>query len=143
MCVPNPGGPPDGPSDPVPHQAKVHLDSVGDLVDGEEAAASVGWNPLGSECLPMSTVARGGDPVCTALRPSAASLHPAHLPGGVPATSAQLAGPRRYRLSLPGLHLLPADEWKSGLCSEDGLCKRVTGLVVHPFISSSYGVFFS
>lgn len=131
MCVSDPGGPPDWQGDPVPCQAKVHPDCVSDILDREEAAPAVGWNSLGCERLPMPTAAGGGDPLCPALCPSAAPLLPAHLPGGVPQASAQLARPRRYRLSLPGLNLLPADERKSGLCSEDSLCKRVTGLVGH------------
>lgn len=99
MCF-EPGGPPDRQTDPVPRQAKVHPDCAGDVVDREEAAPPVGWNSLGSERLPVPAAAGGGDPLCPALCPSAAPLHAAHLLGGVPQASAQLAGPRRYCLSL-------------------------------------------
>lgn len=131
LCVSDPGGPPDRQTDPVPGQAKVHPDCVGDILDREEAASSVSWNSLGCERLFVPAASSGSDPLCPALCPSAAPLHPAHLPGRVPQAPAQLAGARGYRLSLPRLHLLPADERESGLSSEDGLCKRVTGLVVH------------
>lgn len=131
VCFSDPGGPHLWQDDPVFCQAKVYPDCVGDILDREEAAPPVGWNSLGSERLSVPPAAGGGDPLCPALRPSVAPLHTAHLPGGFPQASAQLARPRRYRLSLPRLNLLPADERKSGLCSQDGLCKRVTGLVVH------------
>ena len=110
-------------------QIEVHPDCVGDILDREETAPAVSWNSLGFECLPVSTAVGGGHPLCLALRSFAAPLHSAHLFGGFPQAAAQLARSCRYRLSLSRLSLLPADEWRSGLCSEDSICKRVTGLV--------------
>lgn len=129
-CLSATGGPPVRQSNPVSSQAEIHPDCVGDILDREEAAPSVGWNSPGSERLPMPSGPGGGDRLCPALCPFAAPVHSAHLPCGVSQASAKLARTRGHCLSLPGFCLLPANEWKSRLCSEDGLCKRVTGLVV-------------
>lgn len=127
VCISDLDRPPQWQTDPVPGQAEVYPDCAGDILDWEEAEASVCWNSTGSERLSVSSAAGSGDPLCFAFCPSASSLHPAYLSGGVPQATAQLAWACRHLLSLPGFHLLPADEQKSGFCSEDSLCKRVTG----------------
>lgn len=99
--MPNSGGPPERQSGPVPGQAEVHPDCAGDIVDGEEAAAAVCRNSASSQRLPLPAATGCGDPLCHAVCPSAAPLHPACLPGGLPQASAQLAGARRYCLPLP------------------------------------------
>lgn len=133
------GWPSNGSTHPVPGQVKVHPHRVGDILDWEEAAASVGRNPPCAQRLPLPAAVGCGDPFCPALCPLAPPLHATHLPGGLPQASAQLAGARRHCLSVPRLHLLPADEWKSCLCPEDGLCKRVAGLVMHASYSHLKG----
>lgn len=123
------GGPLDWQSDSVLCQTKVRLDCDGDILDREEATPPISWNSLGSERLLMSPAACSDHHFCLALCPSAVPFHPAHLPGGVPQASAQLARPCRYCLPLPRLHILPANEWQPCVCSEFGLYKRINGLV--------------